>query len=137
MYLGLMNLEIISVIKTVAECNAAHLRCVNSCQDALAIGHFLTEQKANIPYGEWVPWVQDHLQFDVRTAQRYMKLYSNRQLIETTNDTLSFLTLTDAHRAVADTGSRTPAPVAEEPPTDNGNGEDIKSHWVGMPEFHS
>src|SRR5271166_5887057 len=95
------DIESIPAIKTVAECNAAHQRFISGCQDAIAIGHFLKQQKDKLEHGQWVPWVKDNLAFDVRTAQRYMKLYDNRQFIGEKNDTLSFLSLTEAHRKVA------------------------------------
>jgi DNA modification methylase len=101
------DIETIPIIKTVAECNAAHQRFLSGCQDAIAIGDFLKKQKAKLAHGQWVPSVQDNLAFDVRSAQRYMKLFENRKFLGSKNDTLlSFLSLTDAHKVVAMTGSR-------------------------------
>ena len=76
---------------------------------------FLKEQKAKLVHGEWVPWVQNNLQFDVRTAQRYRKLYENRKFIAAKNDTLP-LSLTEAHKAIAKAGTRTARKKASTPP---------------------
>jgi Protein of unknown function (DUF3102) len=79
----------------------SHQRFVSGCQDAIAVGHFLSEQKSKVGHGKWVPWVKNNLQFDVRTAQRYIKLFKNRKFIASTNDTLSFLSLNEGHKAVS------------------------------------
>lgn len=47
----------------------------------LTIGRCLTEAKQTIPHGEWLPWLNERVEFSERTARRFMKLYrecSNR-----------------------------------------------------------
>jgi hypothetical protein len=112
------KIETIRVIRTIAECNAAHHRVSTALQDAIAIGAFLKKWKNKLNHGSWVPWVKDHLEFDTRTAQRYMKLFEERGLLGINDTTMSFLSLTDAHKAVAKTGSRV-ATTTEKPQTDN------------------
>jgi hypothetical protein len=48
-------------------------------EKAIKIGELLTECKNEIPFGEWEQWVRINLPFDVRQAQRYMKVYRERQ----------------------------------------------------------
>ena len=55
---------------------------------AIQIGDLLTQQKNELRHGEWTQWATD-LPFDLRTAQRYMKAYANRDRIK--NDNVSCL----------------------------------------------
>lgn len=45
---------------------------------AIEIGRLLTEQKAELAHGEWIPWVESNLAFGERQARRYMRIYENR-----------------------------------------------------------
>lgn len=42
-------------------------------------GRLLTEQKAEIPEGQWLEWVGNNLEFTERTARRYMEAYGHRE----------------------------------------------------------
>ena len=47
----------------------------------LTIGRCLIEAKEMLPHGEWLPWLNERVEFSERTARRFMKLYrecSNR-----------------------------------------------------------
>lgn len=47
----------------------------------LTIGRCLIEAKDMLPHGEWLPWLNERVEFSERTARRFMKLYrecSNR-----------------------------------------------------------
>jgi hypothetical protein len=61
---------------------------------AIEAGGILQEVKAALPHGDFTTWVEFNAGFGMRTAQRYMKIYENREALK--NDTLSFLT--DAHK---------------------------------------
>jgi len=61
---------------------------------AIEAGGILHEVKAALPHGEFTPWVEESAGFNIRTAQRYMKVYENRDQLK--NDSVSLLT--DAHR---------------------------------------
>lgn len=67
----------------------------SSLEKAIEVGELLEEQKATVAHGEWSSWVEEKLPFDIRTAQRYMKTYVNRDSI-LKNDSVSHLT--DAYR---------------------------------------
>lgn len=40
----------------------------------LTIGRCLTEAKQAIPHGEWLPWLNERVEFSERTAQKFMRL---------------------------------------------------------------
>lgn len=50
----------------------------------LAIGKRLIEAKEMLPHGEWIPWLNEKVEFSERTAQNFMRLakeFSNPQLV--------------------------------------------------------
>lgn len=50
----------------------------------LTIGQCLTEAKQTIPHGEWLPWLNERVEFSERTARNFMRLsreWSNRQAL--------------------------------------------------------
>jgi N6-adenosine-specific RNA methylase IME4 len=59
-------------------------------EKAIEIGSLLSEQKAELFHGDWIPWVEANLNFDVRTAQRYIKV--SRKAPELKYDSVSYLT---------------------------------------------
>jgi len=56
----------------------------------IRIGQLLSEQKTSLKHGEFIPWVKANLPFTERTAQFYMKIYTNRERIK--NENVSHLT---------------------------------------------
>ena len=63
-------------------------------EKAIEAGGILQEVKAALPHGDFTGWVEQNAGFNIRTAQRYMKIYENRDMLK--NDSVSLLT--DAHR---------------------------------------
>lgn len=61
---------------------------------AIEAGSILHDVKAALPHGEFTVWVEVNAGFNIRTAQRYMKIHENREKLK--NDSVSLLT--DAHR---------------------------------------
>lgn len=50
----------------------------------LTIGRCLTEAKQALPHGEWLPWLNERVEFSERTARNFMRLsreWSNRQAL--------------------------------------------------------
>ena len=76
---------------------------------AVEAGGILREVKDTLPHGQFTRWVEDNIDFDIRTAQRYMKAHDNRDRIK--NDSLSYLKeLVEEPRATP--GDRpTPSPL--------------------------
>ena len=61
-----------------------------SVEKAIRIGELLTEQKAGMGHGSWLPWIEANCPFDERTARRYMRLHARRE--ELKSDSVSDLT---------------------------------------------
>lgn len=68
----------------VEQINQEHRLCVRSYEDALAhaveCGRQLAAVRAEMPHGEWLPWLAEHFDGSVRIAQRYMQLAAAPQL---------------------------------------------------------
>ncbi len=50
-----------------------------SLQLAIELGGHLAEVKSGLKHGELSKWIEDNLTFKVRTAQRYMRLFENKE----------------------------------------------------------
>jgi hypothetical protein len=61
---------------------------------AIEAGGILHDVKAALPHGDFIEWVETNAGFNIRTAQRYMKIHENREQIKNDNVTL----LMDAHK---------------------------------------
>lgn len=72
---------------------------------AIRIGELLTEQKASLGHGEWIPWIEDSLPFGRKQAAAYMRVFSNKG--ELANVT-SGLHLTDAIASLAEPKAQIP-----------------------------
>jgi Protein of unknown function (DUF3102) len=64
-------------IESAQQANEAHRRVLNSFQAAIAVGEFLSQKKSELGHGNWLPWVQENLDFGDRTASNYMRLFKN------------------------------------------------------------
>ena len=88
----------------VSEIISLHGEIINAARTtldkAIRIGELLTEQKASLKHGQWLPWVNDNLPFEQKTAWRYMNIYSRRDEL----GTMPNLELTDAYRMLAGPG---------------------------------
>jgi hypothetical protein len=54
--------------------SAAHV----SLEKAIRIGELLTEVKAKLKHGEWLPWIETNLAFGRATAANYMRVWERR-----------------------------------------------------------
>lgn len=53
-------------------------------ESILTIGQGLMEAKAILPHGEWLPWLEERVEFSERTARNFMRLareWTNRQAL--------------------------------------------------------
>ena len=55
---------------------AGHLKM--SLEKAIRIGELLTEQKAGLKHGAWLPWIKANLPFSDRTARVYVRCFENK-----------------------------------------------------------
>jgi hypothetical protein len=76
-----------------AEINRLHSEILDAAkttiEKAIRIGKLLLEAKQNAGHGNWLAWIKDNISFDVRTAQRYIRVYEHRDLLK--NDNVSHL----------------------------------------------
>jgi Protein of unknown function (DUF3102) len=64
------------------------------------IGRLLTEVKARLPHGQWLPWLEANTIVSARQSQRYMRLTS--ATLAGKYDSTSHLTIEGALQAIAD-----------------------------------
>lgn len=63
---------------------------------AFQIGELLTVTKQELPHGEFGTWIAENLTFNARTAQRYMKLFENKEELQNCG------TISEAYRMLGD-----------------------------------
>jgi hypothetical protein len=64
--------ELAARIRAEHEATASALR--SGIQHAIAAGELLIEAKAQLPHGQWLPWLKDNCALSLRQAQKYMRL---------------------------------------------------------------
>jgi hypothetical protein len=86
--------------KRAERINEAHRAGNAAAMDALEhyyrAGALLNEQKADLPHGGWIPWLEANFEGDPRTAQRYMRVADNWPAIKANTTRVSYLTLSKA-----------------------------------------
>jgi len=69
-------------VKLVREINELHSKVEaankTSVENALHIGELLTQAKAGLTHGEWLPWIERNCRFGPDTARTYMQAFKNR-----------------------------------------------------------
>ncbi len=63
------------------EVAAAEADWQSAVKHAITAGEKLTEAKALVNHGEWLPWLEANFDGSERTARNYMRLASNRQRV--------------------------------------------------------
>jgi Protein of unknown function (DUF3102) len=95
--------------------NLAHEGALRSARTAIEYaiecGRLLTEAKALVGHGNWLPWLKENTIVSERTAQRWMRFAANAETLLAKSDTDGGFTFAEADRLLA-------APKAEpcEPP---------------------
>lgn len=69
-------------------------------EKAIEAGNLLTECKAAVPHGEWLPWLESNFAFTDRTARRWMKVSEDSKSGKLKSDTVS--NLAEAYRITTD-----------------------------------
>src|ERR1700722_5999436 len=77
---------------------STHLK--ESLRHSIAAGALLLEAKAQVPHGQWLPWLRDHCSISERTAQLYIRTGKNRAELENRND-VADLTINEAMALLA------------------------------------
>lgn len=81
------------------EHEAVRLAARQSLHHAFAAGELLIEAKVLVGYGDWADWLRDHCDVSVRSAQVYMRLARNQEVVNT--QTTADLTIDDALNGLA------------------------------------
>jgi len=50
-------------------------------EHAIACGDLLAKAKADVPHGQWLPWLRQNIDFSERTSQGYMRLARSPQRV--------------------------------------------------------
>ncbi len=99
-------------ITTVKRLHAAVTKNARDSRDkAIQIGEVLTGIKESLQHGDWLPWLTANLsEITPRTAQNYMRVWTNRSLFK--NETGSYLVenYTAALAAVSKPKDKAPKP---------------------------
>lgn len=77
----------------VAKINSAHRSACGNAEKvfeysdkameyAAECGRLLLEAKKLVPHGEWLPWIEAHIEFGERQAQKYTRIAKNWEKIE-------------------------------------------------------
>ncbi|EMM94297.1 PF11300 domain protein [Leptospira interrogans serovar Zanoni str. LT2156] len=76
------SFEITNLDNIVTELNRLHQSILtagkNMVRFAVEAGEILTKKKDELEHGEFIPWVENNLNFKIRTAQRYMKIFEKK-----------------------------------------------------------
>lgn len=101
-----------TIVKLTNDIAKLHNQIVSSAQScletAIEIGGMLTEIKAELEHGEWLPWLKQ-LPFSESTAKRYIRVFANRETLKSVTVT----DLTDAYRLLTEPKSTPPVPQSK------------------------
>jgi hypothetical protein len=104
----MMTPETIVAPTLAAEITAAHLAAIGAARTAIEharrCGELLTQAKAAVPHGQWLPWLAEHCpDIGARQAQKYMRLAGGWPAIEAAANTNpeSYLTIDGALQLLA------------------------------------
>ncbi len=89
---------------------AAH----SALEHAVQCGELLTEAKAAVAHGEWLPWLEKNTKIPKRTAQQYMALARAKPKLAAKSATVALLTVREAIASISNQHqrlARLPEPV--------------------------
>jgi Protein of unknown function (DUF3102) len=87
--------------RIIAEHQAVSTALRDSVRHAIAAGELLAEAKAQVPHGQWLPWLRGHCTMAERTAQLYMRCAESREAIEANTQCVADLSLNEAAAMLA------------------------------------
>lgn len=110
---------------TLAEVNKLHEEILSaahrSLEQGIRVGELLTQFKKQCGHGKWGAFIEKWLPFSERTAQNYLNLYANLELLKSAN--FADLTLSDAYELIRDRKSSsesTTSDHSDQPSEDSG-----------------
>jgi hypothetical protein len=72
------------------EHSAANRDARSALEHAVRCGELLTEAKATVEHGAWLPWIEEHLSFGARQAQKYVRIFALRAELANANSNSHF-----------------------------------------------
>ena len=97
-----MTKELVALDRLAKQINDAHSEVKasfgHSLQHAIRAGELLTEAKAQLNHGEWLPWLEKSVQFSERSARSYIEVFENRDLLYRNRQYIADLGLVGALR---------------------------------------
>lgn len=88
----------VSLKQSRCEINKLHAEIISaartSLDKAIRIGKLLTDARAKLNHGEWLPWLRRNISFTDRTARNYIRCFEERKRLKL--ETIS--NLADAYR---------------------------------------
>jgi phage N-6-adenine-methyltransferase len=70
-------------------------------EHAMRCGDLLSEAKSTCKHGEWQGWIEEHFEASARTAQGYMRIAKNRELVESKTGDSPVLSIDGALKLLA------------------------------------
>src|SRR5262245_28299414 len=90
------NHDLVSLPQLAAKINEAHAEAEAAIQAGLlrarTVGEMLLAAKAQLPHGEWLPWLAANVAFAERTARAYMRVAKRWGELEAKSATVADLT---------------------------------------------
>lgn len=78
-----MSRPVQSLVSEIVALHGEILSSARTClTNAIRIGELLTQEKAGVRHGEWLRWIKGNVPFGERSAQNYMRLYHQRELLK-------------------------------------------------------
>ncbi len=69
----------------IKEINSLHSSAIShaksAIENAIRIGELLTDIKGGLEHGLWIPWVRKNLSFGVNQAGKYMKVFKEKDAL--------------------------------------------------------
>ena len=101
------KIPVIALVDLAQRIRATHRKAEHSAREAVAYaveaGQLLIEAKAQVPHGQWLPWITEHCEMAERTAQAYMRVARELpKLDDGKAQRVADMPLRDALRALAE-----------------------------------
>jgi len=97
-----------------------------SLNNAIRIGEILSQVKGAVKHGEWLPWIKEFAPFSIKTAERYMACFENREKIA------NLTNLTDAYVLILPNSSNGSEPQQLHEPNFHSQAVRLEQNLVGL-----
>jgi len=97
-----------------------------SLNNAIRIGEILSQVKGALKHGEWLPWIKEFAPFSIKTAERYMACFENKEKIA------NLTNLTDAYVLVLPNASNGAEPQQLHEPNFHSQAVRLEQNLVGL-----